>query len=151
MSSAYGSGSAPLGDAHPTPSEDKAASTSLGDLLTEVTKDFSTLMRQEIELAKAEAADSAKKAGKGAGLLGGAGYAAIMLVLFLSLTLMWALGDAFDSLALGALVVAILWGIIAAVLYLVGRKALKEVKGLPKTTDSVKKIPETLKRNEENR
>lgn len=151
MSNAHGSGSVPLGDPSPTPSEEKAASTSLGQLLTEVTKDFSTLMRQEIELAKAEATESAKKAGKGAGLLGGAGYAAIMLVLFLSLTLMWALGDAFDSITLGALVVAGVWAIIAGILYLVGRKALKEVKGLPKTTDSVKKIPETLKRNEENR
>lgn len=151
MSSAHGSSSVPLGDASPTPSEEKAANTSLGHLLTEVTKDFSTLMRQEIELAKAEASESAKKAGKGAGLLGGAGYAAIMLVLFLSLALMWALGDAFESITLGALAVAGVWAIIAAVLYLVGRKALKEVKGLPRTTDTVKKIPETLKRNEENR
>ena len=151
MSSVQGSGAVAAGNQHPTPSEEKAANTSLGALVGEVTKDFSTLMRQEIALAKAEATDSAKKAGKGAGLLGGAGYAAIMLILFLSLTLMWALGDAFDSITLGALVVAVLWGIIALVLYLIGRKELKKVQGMPKTADSVKHIPEALKRNEENR
>ncbi len=65
----------------PTPSEQKAASTSLGDLIGEVTKDLSTLMRQELELAKAELKRSASRAGKGAGMLGGAGYAASMVLL----------------------------------------------------------------------
>lgn len=131
-----------------TPAEEKATHTSLGDLITEVTKDFSTLMRQELELAKAEAAESAKKAGKGAGLFGGAGYAGIMVVLFLSLALMWALGYLFDNQAWGALVVAVIWAIIAAVLFVIGRKELKQVRGIPKTVDSVKRIPETLKPNE---
>lgn len=131
-----------------TPAEEKATHTSLGELITEVTKDFSTLMRQELELAKAEAAESAKKAGKGAGLFGGAGYAGIMTILFLSLALMWGLGYLFDNQAWGAVVVAVIWAIIAAVLFVVGRKEMKEVRGLPKTVDSVKRIPETLKTNE---
>ena len=46
-----------------TPSEAKAANSSLGELLTEVTRDLSTLMRQEIALARAEITQSAKKAG----------------------------------------------------------------------------------------
>lgn len=137
-------------DAH-TPAEEKAATTSLGELFGEVTKNLSTLMRQEIELAKAEATESAKKAGKGAGLLGGAGYAGIMTILFLSIALMFGLGYLFDNVAWGAVVVAVIWAIIALVLYLVGRSALKQVKGLPQTVDSVKRIPETLKTNEENR
>lgn len=137
-------------DAH-TPAEEKAATTSLGELFGEVTKNLSTLMRQEIELAKAEATESAKKAGKGAGLLGGAGYAGIMTILFLSIALMYGLGYLFDNVAWGAVVVAVIWAIIALVLYLVGRSALKQVKGLPQTVDSVKRIPETLKTNEENR
>lgn len=134
-----------------TPAEEKAAHTSLGELFSEVTKDFSTLMRQELELAKAEAAESAKKAGKGAGLFGGAGYAGIMAVLFLSLALMWGLGYLFDNVAWAAVVVAVIWGIIAAVLFVVGRREMKQVRGLPKTVDSVKRIPETLKTKEENR
>ena len=76
-----------------TPSELKAANTSLGDLLGEVTRDLSTLIRQEMALAKAELKESAGKAAKGAGMLGGAAYGAGMAVLFLSIALWWALGD----------------------------------------------------------
>jgi hypothetical protein len=134
-----------------TPSEEKAATTSLGDLLGNVTKDVSTLMRQEIALAKAEISDSAKKAGKGAGLLGGAGYAGIMAVFFLSVALMYALGYWFDNLAWAAVVVAVIWAVIGLVMYLQGRKQLKTVQGAPRTADSVKKIPEAMKRNEADR
>lgn len=58
--------------------EERAASTPLGELLSEVSRDLSTLFRQEVALAKAELTDSAKKAGKGAGMFGGAGVAAIL-------------------------------------------------------------------------
>lgn len=135
----------------PTPSEEKAAHTSLGDLLAEVTRDLSTLMRQEIELAKAELSESAKRAGKGAGLMSGAGYAGLMAIFFLSVALWWALGYWFENLAWAAVVVAVIWGIIGLVLYLQGKKELQTVKGAPRTVDSLKKIPETLKKNEENR
>jgi hypothetical protein len=134
----------------PTPSEDKAARTSLGDLLGEVTRDVSTLMRQEIALAKAEISQSAKQAGKGAGLLGGAGYAGHMTVLFLSIALWWGLGHLIDN-GWSAVVVAVIWAIVALVLYTRGRKELKTVQGAPQTVDSIKRVPETLKRNEENR
>ena len=77
-------------DPIPTPSEQKAETTSLGDLLSEVTTDLSTLMRQELELAKAELKQSATRAGRGAGMLGGARYGALMAVFFLSVALWWA-------------------------------------------------------------
>ena len=133
-----------------TPSEERASRQSLGSLLGEVTRDLSTLMRQEIELAKAELSQSAKKAGKGAGLVGGAGYAALMAVFFLSVALWWGLGHLIDN-GWSAVVVALVWGIVALVLYLVGRKELKTVQGAPRTVDSIKRVPEALKRNEENR
>ncbi|MCU1404130.1 MAG: phage holin family protein [Glaciihabitans sp.] len=133
-----------------TPSEEKAATTSLGDLLGEVSRDISTLMRQEVALAKAELKESASTAGKGAGLLGGAGYAGLMAVLFLSIALWWGLGHLIDN-GWSAVVVAVIWGIIGAILYSVGRKSLATVKGAPQTVDSLKKIPDTLKKNEENR
>jgi hypothetical protein len=136
-------------DAH-TPSEQKAAATSLGDLLGEVSRDISTLMRQEVELAKAELKQSATRAGKGAGLLGGAGYAGSMVVLFLSIAVWWGLGHLIDN-GWSALVVAAVWAIVAAIMFVVGRKKLKEVQGMPQTVDSLKKIPETVKKNEENR
>ncbi|MGD8194572.1 phage holin family protein [Herbiconiux sp. P18] len=134
----------------PTPSEQKAASTSLGDLLGEVTKDLSTLMRQELELAKAELKQSASRAGKGAGMLGGAAYAGSMTILFLSIALWWALGTLIGG-GWSGVGVALLWAVVALILYVIGRRQLKEIDGAPKTVDSLKKIPETLKRNEENR
>ena len=133
-----------------TPSERKAASTSLGDLLGEVTRDLSTLMRQEIALAKAELKQSATTSAKGAGLLGGAGYAASMVVLFLSLAL-WAALASLVGWGWSGVIVAVLWAIIAAILYAVGRKQLKEVQGAPQTVETLQEIPETFKRNEENR
>lgn len=133
-----------------TPSEQKAAATSLGDLLGEVTQDLSTLMRQELELAKAELRQSATKAGKGAGMLGAAAYAGLMAVFFLSVALWWALG-LLVGLGWSAVIVAALWGVIALVLFLNGRKQLKQIQGAPKTVDSLKQIPDAVKRNEENR
>ncbi|MFT2689874.1 phage holin family protein [Clavibacter zhangzhiyongii] len=108
-------------------------------------------MRQEIALAKAEISDSAKKAGKGAGLLGGAGYAGLMAVFFLSVALMVGLGYLFDNQAWGAVVVAVIWAVIGLVMYLQGRKQLTTVQGAPRTAESVKKIPEAMKRNEADR
>lgn len=137
-------------DAGATPSEQKAESTSLGELLGEVTSDLSTLMRQELELAKAELKQSAARAGRGAGMLGGAGYAALMAVFFLSVALWWALGY-LTGLGWSAVIVAVIWAIIAAVLFVTGRQQLKSVEGAPRTVDSIKRIPDAVKRNEENR
>ena len=133
-----------------TPSELKAANTSLGDLLGEVTRDLSTLIRKELALAKAELKESAGKAAKGAGTLGGAVYAAGMAVLFLSIALWWALSTLIGG-GWAGVVVAVLWAVIALILYTVGRGELKKVEGAPQTVETLKEIPETLRRNEENR
>jgi hypothetical protein len=136
----------------PPPSEahQKADNASLGELLGDVTRDLSTLMRQEVELAKAEAKQSATKAGKGAGMLGGAGVAGHFVLVFLSLALMFALG-ALMPLGWAALIVAVIWGIIAAVLASIGRKELKQIKGMPQTGETLSEIPPTLKPGEVNR
>lgn len=133
-----------------TPSEQQAANTSLGDLLGEVTRDLSELMRQEINLAKAELKESGARAGKGAGMLGGAGYAALMAILFLSIALWWALGDLVGR-GWSGVIVGVLWGAIAAVLFVLGRSQLKKIQGAPQTAETLGKIPDALKRNEENR
>lgn len=132
-----------------TDAERRAASQSLGDIVGSLTSDLSTLMRQEIALAKAEAKEQAARAGKGAGLLGGAGYAGMLVILFLSFALMYAIGDWLDHVGWGALIVAIIWGVVALVLYLQGRKALKQVEPMPETVDSVKHIPDALHTKEE--
>jgi hypothetical protein len=121
---------------------------SVGELVSEVSRDLSTLIRQEVELAKAEATQSAKRAGKGAGMFGGAGVAGHMVLLFLSLALWWALGTVMGG-GWSALVVAALWAVVAAVLAARGRSEIKAVEGLPQTADSVKKIPDALRGHEE--
>lgn len=133
-----------------TPSEVKAANTSLGDLLAEVSRDLSTLIRQETALAKAELKESAGKAAKGAGLLGGAAYGAGLAVLFLTLAVWWSLATLIGG-GWSGVVVAVLWALIALILFSVGRGQLKQVEGAPQTVESLKEIPDTLKRNEENR
>lgn len=133
-----------------TPSERQAEANTLGDLLAEVSRDISTLMRQEVELAKAEIRESAKRAGRGAGLLGGAGVAGMLALVFLSIALWWGLGYLMGN-AWSAVIVAVLWGVVALVLALTGKKQIEEVAGVPQTVETVKEIPETLKRNEENR
>jgi len=130
----------------PSPSE-RAAESSLGSLLSEVSRDFSTLVRQEVELAKAELRESAKKAGRGGGLLGGAAIAAWMTLLFLSIALWWGLGNVTGH-AWSAVIVAVLYAIVAGILALIGRKQLSSIRGLPQTADTVKKIPNALKPEE---
>jgi len=134
----------------PSAAHQKADNASLGELLGDVTRDLSTLMRQEVELAKAEAKQSATKAGKGAGMLGGAGVAGHFVLVFLSLALMFALG-ALMPLGWAAVIVAVIWGIIAAVLASIGRKELKQIKGMPQTGETLSEIPPTLKPGEVNR
>jgi len=121
---------------------------SLGELVGEITSDLSTLMRQEVELAKAELTQSAKRAGKGAGMFAGAGVAGHFVLLFLSIALWWALGNAIGH-GWSALIVAVLWGIVAAVLALRGKKEFAQIQGMDRTADTVKKIPNAIKGNEE--
>ena len=124
----------------------KADTTSLGELLGEVSRDISTLMRQEVALAKAEIKETGTRAGKGAGLLAGAGVAGNFVLLFLSLALWWALGNLI-GLGWSGVIVAVIWAIIAAVLASMGRRELKAAQGMPRTTETLQEIPPTLKPN----
>ncbi|NHC15718.1 phage holin family protein [Motilibacter deserti] len=119
---------------------------SLGELLGEVTKDLSTLMRQEVALAKAEVKQEASKAGKGAGMLGAAGFAGYMVLLFLSITLLWALDNVMDT-SLAALIVAVIWAVVGAVLFVMGRAQMKKVRAPKQTMETVKEVPPALKPN----
>jgi hypothetical protein len=129
----------------PTP-EERAATTPLGELLSEVSRDLSTLFRQEVALAKAELSDSAKKAGKGAGMFGGAGVAGLFALLFLTIAAWWGLGYLIGN-AWSAVIIAVIYAIVAAVLASRGRKEIKQINGAPQTVETVKEVPETLKPN----
>jgi hypothetical protein len=135
-------------DARPgSDASDKAANSSLGELLGEVTRDFSTLMRQEVDLAKAELRESATRAGKGAGMYGGAGIAGHLALVFLSIAVWWGLGQLI-GLGWSAVIVAVIYAVVALILFVIGRNEFKSIKGMPQTAESVKRIPEALKPEE---
>lgn len=113
----------------PRPGEDR----SVGEILGDITDNLTTLVKQELELAKTEAKAEATKAGKGAGLLGGAGVTAHLALLFGSLALMFLL-DTWMHTALAALIVTVIWAAVAAVLAQRGRKELKQVNPQLETT-----------------
>jgi uncharacterized membrane protein YqjE len=111
---------------------------SLGQVVSDLSGDLSTLMKQEIELAKVELKSEVGKVGKGAGMLGGAGLAGWFVLLFLSLALMFLL-DNWLPIEAAALITTGVWAVIAAVLALIGRKRLQEANPqLPKTQETLK-------------
>ena len=118
---------------------------SVGQLVGQATQEMSLLMRQEIALAKAELKREALKAGRGYGLLGGAGFAGYMVILFASIAAWWALATVIPN-GWAALIVAVVWAIIGAILYQAGRRQARQVHPMPeRTAETLKEIPETLK------
>jgi hypothetical protein len=119
--------------------------TSVGELIGQVTRDLSTLMRQELTLARAELKQEASTAGKAAGAYGAAGFAGYMVLLFLSIALWAGLSNVMDA-GWSALLVALVWAVIGAVLYLAGRRRLSRVNPTPeRTVDTLKQVPDALK------
>lgn len=121
---------------------------SIGELMGNVTRDLSTLMRQEVALATAELKQTGSRAGKGIGMYAGAAVGGFLVLLFLSVALWWAIGNELGR-GWAALIVAVIWAIIAAVLASLGKKEMERVRGIPDTTDTLGKIPNALKGNEE--
>jgi len=129
----------PPGTNGETPSQG-ATTPSIGELLSDVSQDLSTLLRQELALAKAEASQTASRVGKGSGMLAAAGLSGYFVLLFLSIAGWWGIGNATGH-AWSALIVMAIWAVIGAALAVLGRASLKKARGLPQTTDTVKDIP----------
>jgi len=127
------------------PTEAPIEEMSVGELVSNISRDMSTLMRQEMELAKVEIKAEVSKVGKGAGMLGGAGFAGYMVAVLLSFAAAWGLANVMD-VGWAFLIVAVVWGVVAAVLFVIGRKTLKTVNPTPeRTVETVKEIPDALK------
>ena len=118
---------------------------SIGEIIGDVTHDLTTLVRKELDLAKTELKSEATRAGKGAGILAGAGVGAHLALIFVSLAVVFVL-DRVMPIDLAALLVGVVWAIVAAVLASTGRKQLKTVEpGLPTTTETIKEDAQWLK------
>ena len=122
-----------------TPDQNELRDRPTGDLLKELSDQTTTLVRQEIDLAKAELGEKGKKAGMGAGMFGGAGLFGVFALAALTTCIIAALDTAMD-LWLAALIVAVVYAAVAGVLALQGRNKVQEA-GPPvpeQATESVK-------------
>ncbi len=118
----------------------------IGELLKQLSEETSLLVRQELALARTELQEKGRKAGPGAGLLGGAGVTALVALIGLMVTIIAVLDTAMATW-LAALITTILFAAVAAVEAKVGKQRL-EAAGAPvpeQTTDSVKEDVEWAK------
>ena len=110
----------------------------LGELVKELSSQTSTLVRQEIELARAELQQKGKLAGKGAGMLAGAAVFALLAMGALTAGLIAVLSTAMATW-IAALIVMVLWLIVAAVLAKAGQKSIQRATPpAPQTVETVR-------------
>jgi Flp pilus assembly protein TadB len=108
-----------------------------GELVKELADEVSALVRAEIELARAELTEKGKRAGIGIGEVGAAGLVALYALGALTACFIAGLAALGAPVWVAALIVAIVYGAIALVLYLVGRRQLE--RGLPPTPERTQK------------
>jgi xanthine/uracil permease len=112
---------------------------SLGDLFSDLSRETTTLVRQEVQLAKAELTQSATEAVRGIGMLVAGGAVAYAGLLFLLLAIVFGLIEAGWDAWLSALVVGLVVVVIGAVLVLRARESLKPANLAPqKTVETLK-------------
>ncbi|MBA2794510.1 MAG: phage holin family protein [Thermoleophilaceae bacterium] len=114
----------------------------VGELLKQLSQETTTLVRQELELAKAEMSQKGKEAGTGLGLLGGAGVSALMALIALTLCLTFLLGT-FMKDWIAALIVTALWAAVAGALALQGKNKVQEA-GPPVPEQTVETVKEDV-------
>ena len=119
-------------------SQEDLRERSVGELLKQLSQETATLVRKEVELAKAEVSEKGKKAGLGAGMFGGAGVAGLLALGALTACLIALLATAME-VWIAALIVTVLWSVVAGVLALLGRNKVQEATPpIEQTVDSIK-------------
>jgi len=115
----------------------------IGEVAKDLTSDLSLLVRQEIELAKAEMAEKGRRAGLGLGLVAAAGVSALLALGTLTACVVLALDGAMPAW-LAALIVALAWSVVAAVLASVGKQKMEQA-GTPVPEQTVESVKEDIK------
>jgi len=115
------------------PSEQPVDDKSLGELVATVSRDLSVVVNREIELAKAELAADIKRAGLGAGFLGGGGFLAYFGALFLSVAAAFGIHRLGLGLGWSFLIVAGAYFALAGLMAMAGIKSVRKV-GPPRRT-----------------
>jgi len=114
----------------------------IGELLKQLASETTTLVRQELELAKAEMREKAGKAGPGFGMIGAAGGVALLALGALTAFFVLALDGALPNW-LAALIVAIVYGAIAALLYMRGKEKVDDA-GSPAPRQTIETVKEDV-------
>lgn len=114
----------------------------IGELLKQLASETTTLVRQELDLAKAEMREKGKKAGPGFGMIGAAGGVALLALGALTACLILALDGAMPNW-LAALIVAVVYGAAAAVLYIRGKEKVDDA-GSPAPRQTIETVKEDL-------
>ncbi|MCU1352342.1 MAG: hypothetical protein JWM05_1551 [Acidimicrobiales bacterium] len=116
-----------------TVTEPKQADRSLSELVSEMSRDLSTLMRKEVELAREEIKEEVSKAGKAGAGFGGAAACGLLAGVALVMTLGFALDAVMPAWA-AFLIVTVVLGIAAYALAQVGKRELQEINPVPQET-----------------
>jgi uncharacterized membrane protein YqjE len=125
--------------------QDDLRERGIAELLKQLSQETTTLVRKEIELAKAEVTEKGKQAGIGAGMFGGAGVAVLLALGSLTAFLIALLATAMEVWA-AALIVTVVWALVAAVLAVVGREKVREATPpVPQTAETIKEDVEWAK------
>ena len=114
----------------------------IGELMRQLASETTTLVRQELELAKAEAREKGRKAGPGIGMVAAAAIIGLLALGALTAFFILALDGALPNWA-AALIVATVYAAIAAVLYVQGRDKVKEA-GPPVPEKTIETVKEDL-------
>jgi hypothetical protein len=116
----------PTGATTASPRFDRAEDRPIGELVKDLSQQTSTLVRQELELARAELQQKGRTAGIGAGMFGAAGLVGFFAFAALTAGIIAALSLAFDAVWPAAIIVAVVYGAIAGVLALTGKNKVQE-------------------------
>jgi len=127
----------------PTPAPEEPT---IGRLIADTSRDLSTLVRDEIELAKTELKVSVKAGGVGAALFGVAAFVLLLAVVMISIAFALFLDWWFAGTATAFLIVVGVYVVIAAILAFVGMRKVKQVKPPEQTIETVKSTPQVFKR-----
>jgi len=126
-----------------------SSESSTAELVKQLADQTTALVRQEVELAKADLAEKGKRVGIGAGMFGGAGVLGLYALGALTATFILLLATLLDQAWLAALIVTVVYGAIAGVLALLGRNKVQEATPAApeRTVETVKEDVEWVKQS----
>lgn len=117
----------------------------IGRLVADASRDISALVQAEIQLAKSELTVSAKAGGIGAAMIAVAGFLGLLIIILLSISFAYFLTMTGLDPAWAFLIVSGAYLLLAALLILIGIKALKKIRAPKRTIATAKEIPAAFK------